>query len=140
MGKPPPRAAGVVVFRRTARGVYFLVLRAYKNWDFPKGLVEAGEDQLTCAKRELKEETGLDAAVDHLVGLYRLENGLTVLVFGCRIAGGAAAIPDTDEIAEVGWYEPSAMPRPVTNLLHHALADALAGARGVVRDALERLT
>jgi len=61
--KAPPRAAGVVVFRRTARGPYYLVLRAYNNWDFPKGLVEAGEDQLTCAKRELKEETGL-AAVD----------------------------------------------------------------------------
>jgi bis(5'-nucleosidyl)-tetraphosphatase len=57
--KAPPRAAGVVVFRRTARGPYFLVLRAYNNWDFPKGLVDPGEDQLACAKRELKEETGL---------------------------------------------------------------------------------
>ena len=60
-GKAPPRAAGVIVFRRTGRGVYFLVLRAYRNWDFPKGLVEPGEDQLTCARRELKEETGLSA-------------------------------------------------------------------------------
>jgi 8-oxo-dGTP pyrophosphatase MutT (NUDIX family) len=58
--KAPPRSAGVVVFRRTSRGPYFLVLRAYRNWDFPKGLVEPGEDQLTCAKRELKEETGLN--------------------------------------------------------------------------------
>ena len=57
--KAPPRAAGVVVFRRTARGIYYLVLRAYNNWDFPKGLVEAGEEQLACAKRELREETGL---------------------------------------------------------------------------------
>jgi bis(5'-nucleosidyl)-tetraphosphatase len=57
--KAPPRAAGVVVFRRTTQGIYLLILRAYKNWDFPKGLVEPGEDQLACAKRELREETGL---------------------------------------------------------------------------------
>jgi bis(5'-nucleosidyl)-tetraphosphatase len=65
--KAPPRAAGVVVFRRTGRGIYLLILRAYKNWDFPKGLVEAGEDQLACAKRELGEETGL-ASVDFPFG------------------------------------------------------------------------
>jgi 8-oxo-dGTP pyrophosphatase MutT (NUDIX family) len=35
------------------------VLRAYRNWDFPKGLVEPGEDPLAAAKREVKEETGL---------------------------------------------------------------------------------
>jgi 8-oxo-dGTP pyrophosphatase MutT (NUDIX family) len=57
--KAPPRAAGAVVFRRTAGGVRFLALRAFKNWDFPKGLVEPGEDQLACAKREVAEETGL---------------------------------------------------------------------------------
>jgi 8-oxo-dGTP pyrophosphatase MutT (NUDIX family) len=57
--KSQPRSAGVVVFRRTGRGPYFLVRWAYQNWDFPKGLVEPGEDQLGCAKRELKEETGL---------------------------------------------------------------------------------
>ncbi len=36
--KPPPRAAGCVVFRRTPQGVRYLVLRAFKNWDFPKEL------------------------------------------------------------------------------------------------------
>jgi 8-oxo-dGTP pyrophosphatase MutT (NUDIX family) len=57
--KTGPRAAGCVVFRRTDRGVRLLVLRAYKSWDFPKGTVEQGEDQLACARREVKEETGL---------------------------------------------------------------------------------
>jgi len=54
-----PRAAGAIVFRRTESGVRLLVLRAYKNWDFPKGLVDAGENQLDAAKREIREETGL---------------------------------------------------------------------------------
>ena len=57
--KAAPRAAGAVVFRRTESGIRLLLLRAFKNWDFPKGLVEPGEDQLACARREVKEETGL---------------------------------------------------------------------------------
>ena len=53
------RAAGAVVFRRTSRGVRLLVLRAYANWDFPRGLVERGESEFGCAQREVREETGL---------------------------------------------------------------------------------
>jgi 8-oxo-dGTP pyrophosphatase MutT (NUDIX family) len=65
--KPAPRAAGAVVFRRSERGVRILVLRAYKNWDFPKGLVESGEDELAAARREVEEETGL-AGLDYPFG------------------------------------------------------------------------
>jgi len=57
--KAAPRAAGAVVFRRSERGIRILVLRAYQNWDFPKGLIEPGEDELAAAKREVEEETGL---------------------------------------------------------------------------------
>ena len=57
--KGPIKAAGAVVFRRTSRGPRYLLLRAFKNWDFPKGLVDTGENQLDCAKREVAEETGL---------------------------------------------------------------------------------
>jgi 8-oxo-dGTP pyrophosphatase MutT (NUDIX family) len=57
--KPAPRAAGAVIFRRSDRGIRLLLLRAYQNWDFPKGLVEPGEDPLAAARREVGEETGL---------------------------------------------------------------------------------
>ena len=50
-------SAGVVVVRKAADGWKFLMLRAYRNWDFPKGLVEEGEDPLAAARREVQEET-----------------------------------------------------------------------------------
>jgi bis(5'-nucleosidyl)-tetraphosphatase len=53
------RSAGVVVVRECVDGACFLLLRAYRNWDFPKGLVEPGEDPLAAAVREAHEETGL---------------------------------------------------------------------------------
>ena len=59
LNPPPKRAAGAVVFRRSDHGVRLLVLRAYKNWDFPKGMVEPGESELDAAKRECAEETGI---------------------------------------------------------------------------------
>ena len=52
-------SAGVIPLRRTPYGWRILVLRAYKNWDFPKGRVEAGEEPLEAAKREATEETGI---------------------------------------------------------------------------------
>jgi bis(5'-nucleosidyl)-tetraphosphatase len=52
-------SSGVVVVRETGAGVRFLLLRAYRNWDFPKGLVEPGEDPLQAAVREAREEAAL---------------------------------------------------------------------------------
>ncbi|HUI60263.1 MAG TPA: NUDIX domain-containing protein [Steroidobacteraceae bacterium] len=53
-------SAGVVVVRRIPDAWLFLMLRAYRNWDFPKGLVEPGEEPLHAARREVQEETLID--------------------------------------------------------------------------------
>jgi bis(5'-nucleosidyl)-tetraphosphatase len=55
----PPMSAGVVVVRRFPNGWRCLVLRAYRNWDFPKGMVEEGEAPREAAQREVWEETTL---------------------------------------------------------------------------------
>ena len=34
-----------------------MLLRAFTHWDFPKGMVEAGEEPLAAAIREVKEES-----------------------------------------------------------------------------------
>jgi 8-oxo-dGTP pyrophosphatase MutT (NUDIX family) len=52
-------SAGAVIFRRGPEGYRVLLLRAFRNWDFPKGEVEPGEDPLEGALREVREETGL---------------------------------------------------------------------------------
>ncbi|WP_455288702.1 NUDIX domain-containing protein [Cupriavidus necator] len=53
------RSAGLVVLRRFADQWHCLVLRAYRNWDLPKGLPEPEEGPLPAAVRETREETGL---------------------------------------------------------------------------------
>jgi 8-oxo-dGTP pyrophosphatase MutT (NUDIX family) len=52
-------SAGIVVVRREDDRWKFLLLRAFRNWDFPKGEVEPGESPLEAARRETSEETGL---------------------------------------------------------------------------------
>lgn len=52
-------SAGVVVVHLTQGEPRYLLLRAYRHWDFPKGLVEPGEDPLEAALREVAEETTL---------------------------------------------------------------------------------
>jgi 8-oxo-dGTP pyrophosphatase MutT (NUDIX family) len=49
-----------VVVRPTPAGWLFLMLRAYSNWDFPKGVVDPGEEPLAAARREVREETLID--------------------------------------------------------------------------------
>jgi 8-oxo-dGTP pyrophosphatase MutT (NUDIX family) len=56
----PRLSAGVVVARQSAEGWRFLLLRAFNHWDFPKGMVEAGEEPLAAAIREVREESLID--------------------------------------------------------------------------------
>jgi 8-oxo-dGTP pyrophosphatase MutT (NUDIX family) len=92
--KPATRAAGAVVFRRSERGIRLLVLRAYKNWDFPKGMVEPGESELDAAKREVAEETGI-AALEYPFGD---ESKETVPYAGNKVARYYVAETATEEI------------------------------------------
>ncbi|MGB7159183.1 MAG: NUDIX domain-containing protein [Tepidisphaeraceae bacterium] len=56
------RSAGVVLFRAepdVPGGRAFLLLDYGRYWDYPKGHIEKGEDDVTAALRELNEETGI---------------------------------------------------------------------------------
>jgi len=40
-------------------GQRFLILRSFRNWDFPKGGADENENAIMAAKREMREETGI---------------------------------------------------------------------------------
>ncbi len=50
-------SSGVIVVRAEKDSWWFLMLRAFRHWDFPKGMVEPGEGPLEAAIREVREET-----------------------------------------------------------------------------------
>ena len=65
---PAPLSAGLLLFRRRDGEAEFFLAHPggpfwkHKDegaWTIPKGLVEAGEDPLACARREFQEETGI---------------------------------------------------------------------------------
>jgi 8-oxo-dGTP pyrophosphatase MutT (NUDIX family) len=49
-----------VVVRREGDDWMYLLLRAFNHWDFPKGMVEEGEEPLAAAIREVREESTID--------------------------------------------------------------------------------
>lgn len=55
------RSAGAVVFymEGTAEPEYLLLHYTAGHWDFPKGNIEAGENEKQAATREIREETGI---------------------------------------------------------------------------------
>lgn len=88
------RSAGVVIARRQG-GVYrLLVLRSGRNWDFPKGLIEEGEDMHDAARREATEGTGIsDLSFD------AAESHKETIAYGTgEIARYYLAITTTDEV------------------------------------------
>ncbi len=51
--QPDKLSCGAVLVRETGSSWVTLMLRAYRNWDFPKGICEAGETPLQSAMREV---------------------------------------------------------------------------------------
>ena len=63
------QSAGVIVIDKTPTGPKVLCVRAYANWDFPKGTLDKNESHQKAAIRELEEETTLTLADVSLSGV-----------------------------------------------------------------------
>jgi len=88
VAKRPNVSAGLLLFRRGERGLEvflahpggpFWAGRDEGAWTVPKGLVEEGEDPLAAARREFREETGIEPEGPFLpLGSIRQKAGKTV--------------------------------------------------------------
>lgn len=134
--------AGAAAFVFDTTGRVLVVKENYGKfrWSLPGGLMEAGETPEAACIREVREETGAEVRVEHAIGDYTLVDGFRARAFRCEIVHGIPALQPTDELSEVCWFAPAEIPQPRSNLLHHALADALAGRRDVVRTHLEKVS
>lgn len=103
------------------------------RWGLPGGIVDWGEDVLTTAKRELKEETGLDLLkVRRLVGVYSsLERDPRIHSISILIEAdvtGEFKIEDTLEVMSIEAFSKDDL--PLGNLSHdhdRQLSDYLQG-------------
>ena len=104
----------------------------------PGGAVDEGESPQAAAVREAMEEVGVVVEVRHLIGIrWATRGGERFLGFGfrCDLVEGTPHIPDPEEIAEVGWYDPANLPSPATHMVRAFAVPALRGERGLVTSA-----
>lgn len=109
-----PRVDGVVIIMHDEQNEKILLNREFRMavgaciYNFPAGLVDEGEMPEVSAKRELKEETGLDLLQirDTLYDSYSaigFSNETNVVVIGTA-GGNFAPSTSTLEEIEAGWY------------------------------------
>ena len=106
-----PKLAAAVVVERAGRvllGRRGPGTREAGKWSFPAGFVERGERVEDAAVREAKEEVGLAVALGPLLGLYSAPGETVVLaVYAATASGDPVA---GDDLVEVGWFLPDALP------------------------------
>jgi len=94
--------------------------RDYDLWNLPGGALEAGESVADCVIREIKEETGLDAEILRLAGVYnKKEKNDLVFSFVCGVIGGDLTLNDeADKIEYFNFKKlpPNTVPKQVERI------------------------
>lgn len=103
-------AGGIV---EDGNGNILLVKTRDDGWVYPGGITEVGENLIDGVIREIKEESGIDATVSHLISIvsntaiHKWYDGVTdvptkvMFDFVCKAAGGELAA--SDETSECRW-------------------------------------
>lgn len=91
-----------------------------QKWNFPGGKLNEGEPPTEGAKRELKEEIGLDGHWFEFLGVETVKNNITVYSFRCQIEGEPTGSQDPDgEMEEFRWLQPHELPKEIVENLYN---------------------
>jgi len=137
IGIPTPKV-GCSVAAFDPDGRVALIQRAdNKRWAVPGGYAEIGSPPSANALREFREETGYEAELERLVGVYDNKRFASVsayqfyiCLFRARITGGAAT--RSAESIEVELVRPDALPEDMSLLQRTMVHDAAAPAAAAV--------
>jgi 8-oxo-dGTP diphosphatase len=124
-----PRVGVACVVMRAGRVLLIRRQRSHGagSWSTPGGHLDFGETPAACAIRETEEETGIRVgrveflAITNDVFVDAGKHYITVWMRG-DAADGDACIRDPAEVAEVGWFDPAALPSPLFLSLENLLA------------------
>ncbi|MFB9324545.1 NUDIX hydrolase [Paenibacillus aurantiacus] len=125
MSRKPVGAAAVIL---DAEGRVLLVKHNYGkyNWELPGGLSELSESAASTATREVREETGLEADVERMTGVYyEPEHDMHHFVFTCKLSSHQPPRPDEAEVIACQYFHVDDLPRPISDFTLARIQDAL---------------
>lgn len=126
-----------MIVRRIDDTWRYLIMRSFRNWDFPKGMVEAGEAALAAAVRETAEESSLTDLAFDWGEVFRetkpYAGGKVARYYLARLNSGTVFLPVSPELGrpehdEFRWVSAEQAAR----LLPPRLQPILAWARALV--------
>lgn len=94
-------------------GEILMVKSPWRGWEYPGGLVEPGETLPAALKREIWEESGVEAEITGFVGICKnVEKDIVNIDFCCRYLSGE--LKTSEESTEVRWMKPEEAMAAVT--------------------------
>lgn len=128
-----PRPAAAVLLERTDEdGTSLLLLRravepGLGDWDLPAGYLDPGESFEQAARREAREESGIDVELIELAGVYHSPpaNAVTA-VFRARPADSSAEVALDFESSEHAWVPMADVGDWVPRIAFGSMASAVA--------------
>ena len=121
----PKHIVAVAGLVQDASGRILMIRSPRRDWEFPGGQVEEGEDLIAGLQREVLEETGIVVIVGKLAGVYsNVQSHIVMFDFLCGYVSGEPT-PSAESLS-VEWVErEEVLPRIIRPVIRDRMRDML---------------